>query len=62
MTIEKEEWIARCKAQYAKRAGLTENEAQACAEVSFDEDGDDDDVTPEEAADNDMDCWDDDGE
>lgn len=57
MTIEKEEWIARCKTQYAKRAGLTEDEAQA-----FDEDGTDADVTPEEAADNDMDCWDDDGE
>lgn len=62
MTIEKQEWIARCKAQFVKRAGLDDGQAQTCAEVVYDNEADFDLTTPEESADNEMGCWDDDGE
>lgn len=62
MTTEKEEWITRCKAQFVKRAALDDGQAQVCAEVAYDNEEDFNLYTPEESADNEMDCWDDDGE
>lgn len=59
MTGIKEEWLARCAARYRERGGLDADDAMAAAQVCAEEA---DDCGPEEAADNDMDCWDDDGD
>ncbi|NKF21562.1 hypothetical protein [Solimonas marina] len=63
-TLTKAEWIDRCAKRYRDVGGLSEDLAKSAAEVAYeveDEDwgprGD-----PEEAADEDMSCWDDDGD
>jgi hypothetical protein len=63
MTMSEQEWLARYKRRFIERAGLTEAQAQACAEEEsfavlsefFEDD-------PEGAADEEMSCWDVDGE
>jgi len=74
--MEREEWLMRCAARYETRAGLHLKQAQELAEIALaglfecapevlapeqipgflDANG------PEDEADDDMDCWDDDGE
>jgi len=64
--MTKEEWKLRCAAQYMKRAGLTQEQANEVAEATFESQGGEfstlSDYDPEQCADDDMDCWDDDGE
>ena len=64
--MTKEEWKTRCAAQYMKRAGLTQEQANDAAQACWDglEVQDDDEIAadPQEYADDDMDCWTDDGE
>ncbi len=59
--MTKEEWKTRCAAQYMKRAGLTQWQANDVAEVCFElQDGEYSelaDYDPEQCADEDMDCW-----
>lgn len=38
--MDKEEWITRCAAQYVKRGGLTQDQANEAAESQFFELGD----------------------
>ncbi len=58
-----EEWLMRCAARYEARAGLHLTQARGLAEISLDADEDGDFADdPERAADEDMDCWTDDGE
>jgi hypothetical protein len=64
--MTKSEWIAQCAAQYVARAGLTQEQANDAAQECWDglEVQDDDEIAadPQEYADDDMDCWTDDGE
>jgi hypothetical protein len=63
MSIPKEEWLSRYKAQFVKVAGVTAEYAEDCASADTFEvlsDGFEDD--PEGAADSEMSYWDDDGE
>ena len=58
--MDKEEWLKRCEAQFEKRTGnkYFKEAARACYNEML-EDFEDD---PEGAADEEMSCWDDDGE
>lgn len=64
--MTKTEWIERCAAQYMKRGGLTQDQATEAAQVTYaaeiGEGETEETRDPEEAADDDMDCWTDDGE
>ena len=61
MSLNKYEWLARCAAQYKKRAELEQKDCAYLANVALDEDKDGDFTDdPEGAADADMECWDDD--
>lgn len=54
------DWINRCAARYEQRAGLSKKEARIAAFVSLTSTEDVDvttEETPEEFADEDMDCW-----
>jgi hypothetical protein len=63
MSMDKETWITRCAGRYETRAGLHLKQARELAEIALEEDKDGDfSDTPEDAADEDMNCWDDDGE
>lgn len=59
--MDKQEWIDRCAARYINRAGLDKKTAEEMALVCYtqamDDDDDLDQFTPEDAADEDMDCW-----
>lgn len=53
-----QEWLTRCAARYAARAGLNEGEAMDAAKATRGADADGDfSEDPEGAADEDMDCW-----
>ena len=56
--MEREEWIARCAAQYGRRAHLEPRQAYEAALACFEANDDEDD--PEYMADEDMAAWDDD--
>ena len=62
----KSEWIATCAARYIERGGLSQDEATEAALNCWDGLGvnDDDEIAagPQDYADDDMDCWTDDGE
>lgn len=68
--MTKDEWIARCAARYAERAGLNETEAKAAAVACFDAESGEPgfefseavEYSPEDCADEDMSYWTDDGE
>lgn len=74
--MEREEWLRRCAARYETRAGLHLKQAQELAEIALDGlfdcepealspeqvSGFLDANRPEDEADGDMDCWDNDGE
>ena len=61
--MTEDEWKTRCAAQYMKRGGLTQEQANEAAEVCFESrDLTEENYSPEEEADEDMDCWTDDGE
>ncbi len=74
--MEREEWLTRCTARYETRAGLHLKQARELAEIALDalfecapEVLDQEQIPgfldangPEDEADGDMDCWDDDGE
>ena len=65
--MTREEWKARCAAQYMKRAGLTQEQANEAAKANYEsqengEFSESADYRPEQCADDDMDCWDDDKE
>lgn len=59
-----EEWKRQCAARYMDRAGVEERVAMQMAETAWEEAATDRDnlPTPQEAADADMDCWEDDGD
>lgn len=61
--MDREEWLARCAARYESLGGLTASQALEAAAVALDayEEGDFTE-DPEDAADADMECWDDDGD
>ena len=61
--MDQEEWITRCAAQYMKRGGLTQDQANEAAEALLFELGDYTKYgySPEDDANGDMDCWTDDG-
>lgn len=60
------EWLNRCAAQYQKRGGLTEVEAKQAALLCLEScdpiDAEDFADNPEDAADEDMSYWTDDGD
>lgn len=60
-SLPKEEWLRRYIARMMARSGMSEDHARANAE-SFWESVFDWDDSPEEAADEDMNCWEDDGD
>lgn len=57
MPTEKEAWLAKCAQRYIDRALLEPELAFELAEVCYEQEPECD---PVEAADNDMDCWDND--
>ena len=59
--ITTEEWLRRCADQYIRKSGISQNIADECARACFESDDPLFKQTPEEAADSDMECWDDDG-
>lgn len=56
--LSNEEWLRRCAARFVERGGLSASTAMECAQACSDS-RDDDLHTPEEAADEDMACWND---
>lgn len=60
MSLSKDEWISRCAAQYVKRGGLMPEQAMGVAEITFESQSALGESDPEQAADDDMDCWSDD--
>ncbi len=59
--MTEQEWKARCAARYVLKAELKQEDAEAAAQVCWEEtDGDPLQTSPEEAADEDMACWTDD--
>lgn len=55
--ISKDEWLQRCAARYQHRAGIEASEAMSCAEASLENLDGDLTENPEEAADEDLTCW-----
>ena len=53
--MEREEWIARCAAQYAGRSGMSPGEAYVAAVTCWEQRDEGD--GPEDSADEDMVCW-----
>lgn len=63
MPTQKEEWITRCAKRYIERAGMPVENAFEAARVNYDETaGLGLNILPEDAADDDMGCWTDDGD
>ena len=60
--MDREEWITRCAARFETRGGLHLIEARGFAEAALENLNDDTAESPEDAADEDMSCWTDDGE
>lgn len=68
--MTKDEWISRCAARYQERAGLASEQAKEAAEACFDAESGEPGFElselvgyrPEDSADEDMNCWTDDGE
>lgn len=66
--MERDEWQARCAARYKTVAGLNDVAAMQAAEATADVEHEEHGASaiawtpPEEAADEDMACWDDDGD
>lgn len=59
--MNREEWLTRCAARFEVRAGMHLTEARGFAEAVLENLNDDTSESPEEAADEDMSCWTDDG-
>lgn len=55
--MDKNEWMARCAARYQQRAGMEAGEAMQAAEASLENLGNDLTENPEDAADEDLTCW-----
>jgi len=62
MSLPKAEWVDRCAARYVERSKIELAQAKELAEENYTASKDfwADEESPEDAADNDMDCWDDD--
>ena len=64
--MTKDEWKTRCAAQYIRRGGLTPADANAAAQATFDALDSESNAlvscNPEQSADDDMDCWENDEE
>ena len=58
--MDKEEWLKRCEAQFEKRTG--DKDFSEIVQICYDENLEDFADDPEGAADEEMSCWDDDGE
>lgn len=62
--LTKDEWLARCAKRYMERAGLDETMARTCADICreiLDADPESyEGESPEDMADGDMGCWDND--
>lgn len=62
--LTREEWISRCAKRYTERAGLDDVLARSCAEICRELIEEDPESyageSPEDMADGDMDCWDND--
>lgn len=55
--MDKEEWLTRCAARFETRAGLSLELARSFAEVSLEIVDGDLTENPEDAADEEMNCW-----
>lgn len=60
--MDKQEWIKRCSKRFMERAGMTSIEADGYAQTMHAEWSEDFADDPEGAADEEMSCWDDDGD
>lgn len=56
-SMSNSEWIERCAARFIQVGGLNTNVAFEQAKICYDMDDPADGITPEQAADNEMDCW-----
>lgn len=55
--MTKEEWLNRCAARYQQRSGMEAGEAMKAAEASLENLDNDVTENPEDAADEDLTCW-----
>lgn len=53
-TLTKEEWIKRCAAHYVKVTEVNQEQADTMADACWDMDHD---ISPEDAAEEDINCW-----
>lgn len=60
--MDKEEWLTTCAARFETRAGLNLELARSFAEASLEVVDGDLTENPEDAADEEMSCWTDDGD
>ena len=55
--MDKKEWLTRCAERYQSRAGMEAGEAMQAAEASLENLDNDLTENPEDAADEDLTCW-----